>query len=86
MMKILQKKKRTDENKENIMNYFSLNENEIKHSMLDVYSVDFSNNEKAQDKYKERNPFGNGKIPGMYDFTKEIMIRWDDFENKPQIL
>ena len=85
-MKIIRKKPKIDETMEKIKNYFHLKDGEIRPELLDVYSIDIKNNEEAQKIYKQRNPFGNTDRPGFYDFTKEILVRWDDYEKKPQIL
>jgi hypothetical protein len=38
-----------------------------------TYSIMLADNEAAQAKYKEINPFGNAKRPGLYNFTQRVL-------------
>lgn len=43
----------------------------------ETYIIDLNGDLAAQAIYKELVPFGNTGRPGNYDFSKEILVRWN---------
>jgi len=68
-----------------IIDFMQLSRGEIRISNVpDTFIILINNNKFAQEKYKERNPYGNGRIPKSYNFDDEILVRWQ--ENKLQAM
>lgn len=43
----------------------------------ETFSIIIGTNKVAQEQYKTVNKYGNVGVPGGYDFTREILVRWD---------
>ncbi len=49
----------------------------IKQLQPDTYKIGIENNDLAKDQFKKIAPYGNGYKPGVFDFTKEILVMWN---------
>ena len=72
-------KTKIDPDREKIAEFLDMGYDDVKpHEAPGTYIVDLSNNLNGQNAYKIRNPFGNGKIPYTFDFSQEILVRWQE--------
>jgi len=74
-----------DSDRENIAKFLNIDYNDIiPHEAPQTYIVNIADNLEAQEAYKSRNPFGNGRIPNTWNFKDDILVRWQ--ENKLQAM
>ena len=55
----------------------------ITQPQLDTYRIVIEDNEYAKEQFKKVVPYGNGYRPGLYDFTKEILVMWNGTKVQP---
>ena len=68
-----------DTDREHIAEFMNIPYDEVLvHSAPKTYIVNIENNLDAQKAYKQRNPFGNGHRPNTFDFTQDILVRWNE--------
>ncbi len=70
--------------KQKVAEFFGLAVEEVlTEPQPNTYSVLLADNDAAQAKYKECNPFGNTKRPGGYNFTQRILVFWNGKKVQP---
>jgi len=68
-----------DSDREKISEFLNVDYNDIRiHEAPNTYIINIKDNQEAQEAYKLRNPFGNGVRPNTFDFSKDILVRWQD--------
>jgi len=81
------KKQKHNKDMNNIKDFMNLSNDEIsEHEIPGGYIVDLSSNIEAQKIFKSINPYGNTDIPKHYDFSKEILLTWDDSKQAAKLL
>ena len=74
-----------DKNRQKISEFLNIEYDDIGvHEAPGTYIINIENNKEAQEAYKSRNPFGNSDRPNSFDFSKDILVRWQD--NKLQAM
>jgi len=49
----------------------------------DTYNINISGNKEAQTKFKTVCAFGNGSMPGLYNFKDDILVWWNGNKIQP---
>lgn len=50
---------------------------------IDTYTINIKDNEHAKAQFKTICAFGNGKMPGSYNFKDDIIVWWNGSKIQP---
>ena len=72
------------EDKQIVADFFGLPITEVINEIQpDVFSIYIKDNEEAQKKYKEINPWGNTKVPKRFNFSERQLVLWNGKKIQP---